>query len=94
MSPIADRDIKEVLKGDENFEKWLKFRLSVAIDKNEDILWCPTPDCTFAFSVDPGVTQLLCTQCNKEYCIPCKSLTHHGQTCQEYAVSRDPDKAE
>ena len=93
-SPISDREIKEVLKADENFDKWLKFRLSIAIDQNPDILWCPTPDCTLAFSIDPGVTQLKCTHCCKEYCIPCKSLTHQGQTCEEYTISRDPDKAE
>lgn len=59
--------------------------------KNNDLvmsgsaLFCPAPDCPgFAFVI-PDQDISACVKCFASICTKCKSSTHPGQTCEEYA---------
>ena len=85
---IADHDIKELIDK-KKFEQFLKYRIRKSIDKNMDLLWCPTADCKYAFAKDGEVRDFRCPICTTEYCIPCKSEAHVDLTCEEYKASKD-----
>ncbi|EAR81869.2 IBR domain protein (macronuclear) [Tetrahymena thermophila SB210] len=85
--PIEQQDLREVLNEIE-IQRYEKFSLQNYIDSNADeISWCPTPNCEFAFIIEKDQNQLSCPKCNKSYCLNCKCDFHFGQTCQEYKIS-------
>ncbi|KAL4439318.1 hypothetical protein ABPG74_016981 [Tetrahymena malaccensis] len=87
--PIQQQDLQEVLSFSE-FQKYEKFCLQNYIDSNQDeISWCPTPNCEFAFILEDGQYTLKCPLCKKSYCLSCKCDYHQGQTCQEYKISNN-----
>ncbi|KAL4485372.1 hypothetical protein ABPG72_008548 [Tetrahymena utriculariae] len=87
--PVQQQDLKEVLNKYE-FEKYEKFCLQNYIDSNQDeISWCPTPNCEYAFILEDGQNILNCPKCKKPYCLNCKCDYHQGQTCQEYKISNN-----
>ena len=49
---IADTDLKELLSR-EFYLKYNNFALNQAVDQQNDISWCPTADCKFAFVFEP-----------------------------------------
>ncbi|KAL4512950.1 hypothetical protein ABPG72_017635 [Tetrahymena utriculariae] len=85
--PVQQYQIQEILS-EEDFIKYEKFTLQNYIDSNADeISWCPTSNCEYAFIIDNGQTKLNCPGCKKLYCLACKSDFHEGQTCKEYQIS-------
>ena len=49
--------------------------------------WCLTPDCPFVFTYDEDIKEYKCPVCKKHYCLNCKCIFHHGQSCGEYRVN-------
>ncbi|EAS06981.2 IBR domain protein (macronuclear) [Tetrahymena thermophila SB210] len=87
--PINQQDLREVLNEIE-IQRYEKFSLQNYIDSNADeISWCPTPNCEYAFIIEKDQNQLNCPKCNKSYCLNCKCDYHNGQTCQEYKISNN-----
>ena len=85
---IADTDLKELLSR-ELYVKYSHFALSQAVDQQNDISWCPTADCKFAFVYeDDGNGQqsaeLHCPLCKTHYCLNCRVAYHEGMSCKEY----------
>ncbi|KAL4481839.1 hypothetical protein ABPG74_007928 [Tetrahymena malaccensis] len=87
LLPLQQNEIKEILS-EVDFEKYEKFTLQNYIDSNADeISWCPTPNCEYAFVIDSNQTNFKCPTCKKSYCLTCKCDFHEGQTCKEYQIS-------
>lgn len=66
--------------------------LNLAVDHQDDLSWCPTPDCTYAFVFEEGQTKFTCPSCSKDYCLSCRMPFHNNQTCAEYRVSNNFSK--
>lgn len=94
MEIIAD-DITENLNPDE-VEKYWAFSLANFVDMHaDDMSWCPTPNCRFAFVYDKNYNRLDCPNCNKIYCLTCRVEYHNNMTCKEYQINSkfsDDDK--
>ena len=95
---IADSDVR-VLLTEDAYLKYHTFTLSLAVDNQKDISWCPTPDCKFAFVLqadqEDEQKQLLdCPLCTKKYCLRCKVLFHEDMSCKEYQARHGKDSEE
>ncbi|KAL4439317.1 hypothetical protein ABPG74_016980 [Tetrahymena malaccensis] len=87
--PVQQYDLEEVLNVDE-FQKYEQFCLQNYIDSNQDEMsWCLTPNCGYAFILVSGQYSLDCPKCMKSYCLNCKCEYHKNQTCQEYKISKN-----
>jgi len=76
-------DLKELMT-EENVEKFYEAALDEFIKKNaKDMLYCPGPNCTFAFILSPGQDSLDCPICKTEYCLKCQTYQHQGRDCQD-----------
>jgi len=54
------------------------------LKKNPDEFYhCPTPDCTFICCIEEG-PRFNCPECNKSYCVNCKTDWHDKLKCEEY----------
>ena len=69
----------------EEYEKYTKFALNAAIQKQKELKWCPTPDCNFAFVTDPPAEgnreagqEFNCPQCKVHICLRCEQPWHEG----------------
>ena len=93
---IADGDLKDLLPM-ETYQKYTDFALNHAVDNQNDISWCPTADCQYAFvfnandGEDSEEAQLHCPMCAKHYCLNCRVLFHEGMSCKEYQVDSRED---
>ncbi|KAL4439319.1 hypothetical protein ABPG74_016982 [Tetrahymena malaccensis] len=86
---VKQLDLKEVLSTNE-FQKYETFCLQNYIDSNQDeISWCLTPNCEYAFILASGQYNLDCPKCMKSYCLNCKCEYHKDQTCSEYKISKN-----
>jgi len=75
-------DLKELMT-EENVEKFYEAALDEFIKKNaKDMLYCPGPNCTFAFILSPGQDSLDCPMCKAEYCLKCQ-MNQHGGDCKD-----------
>jgi ariadne-1 len=63
-----------------------KMSISRAIDANDDLSWCPTPGCPYAFLKDES--KFDCPICYKSYCLDCRVDFHIGKTCIEIKAER------
>ena len=70
---------------DADYQKYQTFSLNKAVSLQDDISWCPTPDCKYAFVFQPedfDEAVLDCPLCNKKYCLNCRVPYHDGLSCQ------------
>jgi len=75
---FSGADLKELLT-EENVEKFYELAFEEFIKKNgKDMTYCPTPDCTYAFFLNPDLTTFECPNCLKDYCLKCKNRLHKG----------------
>ena len=58
--------------------------ISGVIDSTDDMSWCPTANCGYAF-VKEGPHHY-CPLCSNSYCLDCRVEMHHGMTCTEFKV--------
>ncbi|KAJ8358634.1 hypothetical protein SKAU_G00151590 [Synaphobranchus kaupii] len=79
---LQDREISSVLSPEE-YQKFLKLRLSIAETRSENSFHCKTPDCQGWCIFEDEVNEFLCQLCNETNCILCKAI-HKGMNCKEY----------
>jgi len=56
-----------------------------AISGQNDIFWCPNPECNYAFSIEDQSAETKeyhCEKCDKHYCLNCQIPFHTGMTCK------------
>lgn len=81
---VSTDDVSEHLSEEEMGKYW-EFTLGNYIDSHlDELTWCPTPDCKYAFIFDKNESQFLCPKCSKEYCMNCRCDYHTNMTCAEY----------
>ena len=81
---LSTSDIKQVLS-DEMIAKYEKYYMMNAISEQNDIIWCPNPECNYAFSIEDtnaDVKDYNCEMCGKHYCLNCQVPFHEGMTCK------------
>jgi hypothetical protein len=71
---------------------YLNMSLSKAVDGCDDMSWCPTPGCTYAFVKDQS--RFDCPLCFKAYCLDCRVEFHKDKTCIEWKAHQVNEKDE
>lgn len=82
--------------------KYLKYQLKLEefsfksfTEKHADeYSCCPTADCKYIFVYEEGVNEFACPNCNKEYCLKCKTEWHKNMTCEQYQTQKQHQKDE
>ena len=89
---ISNEDLMENIEKD-TIEKYWDFTLKNYVDIHaEEMSWCPTADCSYAFVYDKETSVLNCPKCMKSYCLNCRVPEHKGQTCKEYQINMRVDQ--
>lgn len=88
-------DLQGVLE-EELLEKYYSYTLDAAIAQDDDMWWCPTADCNYAFNwnIEEDGAEFECEKCKKIYCLECKVEWHKGMTCAENRVNNTHSKAD
>ncbi|KAL6464835.1 hypothetical protein MHYP_G00271520 [Metynnis hypsauchen] len=79
---LQDREIKTLLTQEE-YQKFLELRLSIAESRSENSYHCKTPDCAGWCIFEDDVNEFTCDICNQTNCLLCKAI-HKGMNCKEY----------
>ena len=88
---IQNEDLMENLEK-EALEKYWEFTLKNYVELHGDELsWCPTADCNYAFIFDKEIYLLHCPKCMKSYCLNCRVEEHKGMSCKEYQINSKVD---
>jgi len=91
-SEIANEDLMENIEKD-IIDKYFEFTLKNYVDiHGDEMSWCPTADCSYAFIYDKDISVFNCPRCNKSYCLNCRVPEHKGMTCKEYQINSRMDK--
>ena len=82
---IAEDEVKDALQAHIEYqdiydEYYIKFYLE---SNPKDFYYCPTPDCGFVFCLAEG-PRFNCPECQKHYCMSCKTEWHERLECEEY----------
>ncbi|CDW84284.1 ibr domain containing protein [Stylonychia lemnae] len=82
---LLDSDLRALISID-IYEKYLNYSIQKVADQQPDIQHCPNPGCGFAFAWDQNQDEphQICKKCQKKICIPCKTIFHQDQSCEEY----------
>ncbi|CDW84022.1 ibr domain containing protein [Stylonychia lemnae] len=80
---IEIMDIQDVLAEDD-LKKFDEYNFSKIVDQQEDLSWCPTPDCGYAFFFEEGNYEHDCPKCGISYCLNCRVVFHKKLTCEKY----------
>ncbi|MBN3306254.1 ranBP-type and C3HC4-type zinc finger-containing protein 1 [Amia ocellicauda] len=81
-SKLQDREIRTLLSEDE-YQRFLELRLSIAENRSANSYHCKTPDCAGWCIFEDEVNEFLCPLCQKTNCLLCKAI-HEGMNCKEY----------
>ncbi|KAM6927246.1 ranBP-type and C3HC4-type zinc finger-containing protein 1, partial [Xenentodon cancila] len=81
-SKILDREIKELLTEEEH-QRFLELRLSIAESRSEHSFHCQTPNCQGWCIYEDEVNEFHCGLCNQTNCILCRAI-HNGMNCKDY----------
>ncbi|XLR33361.1 hypothetical protein S83_061261 [Arachis hypogaea] len=68
------------------FDRWDKLLCEAAVIENESerFIYCPFKDCSALMIVDDDTpTESKCPSCNRQICVTCGEVWHHGSTCEE-----------
>ncbi|XP_056615088.1 ranBP-type and C3HC4-type zinc finger-containing protein 1-like [Triplophysa dalaica] len=79
---LQDREIKSLLSQEE-YQKFLELRLSIAESRSENSYHCKTPDCAGWCIFEDDVNEFTCDICNESNCLLCKAI-HKNMNCKEY----------
>lgn len=91
-SEVANEDLMENIEKDQ-IDKYFEFTLKNYVEiHGDEMSWCPTADCNYAFIYDKEITVLNCPRCNKSYCLNCRVPEHKGMTCKEFQINSRVDK--
>ncbi|RYR79677.1 hypothetical protein Ahy_A01g004495 isoform B [Arachis hypogaea] len=69
------------------FDRWDKLLCEAAVVENESerFIYCPFKDCSALMIVDDdSPTESECPSCNRQICVSCETVWHHGSTCEEF----------
>ncbi|XP_015935287.1 uncharacterized protein LOC107461313 [Arachis duranensis] len=69
------------------FDRWDKLLCEAAVVENESerFMYCPFKDCSALMIVDDdSPTESECPSCNRQICVMCEAVWHHGSTCEEF----------
>lgn len=81
-SKLLDREIKALLTEEEH-QRFLELRLSIAESRSEHSFHCQTPNCRGWCIYEDEVNEFHCELCNEVNCILCRAI-HQGMTCKDY----------
>ncbi|KAM4587263.1 ranBP-type and C3HC4-type zinc finger-containing protein 1 [Odontesthes bonariensis] len=81
-SKLLDREIIELLTEEEH-QRFLELRLSIAESRSEHSFHCQTPNCRGWCIYEDEVNEFHCDLCNEINCILCRAI-HEGMNCKDY----------
>ncbi|KAM9759619.1 ranBP-type and C3HC4-type zinc finger-containing protein 1 [Menidia menidia] len=81
-SKLLDREIKELLTEEEH-QRFLELRLSIAESCSEHSFHCQTPNCRGWCIYEDEVNEFYCDLCKETNCILCRAI-HKGMNCKDY----------
>ncbi|RVE73071.1 hypothetical protein OJAV_G00045650 [Oryzias javanicus] len=81
-SKLLDREIKELLT-DEEHQRFLELRLSIAESRSEHSFHCQTPNCKGWCIYEDEVNEFHCDLCSEINCLLCRAI-HKGMNCKDY----------
>lgn len=81
-SKLLDREIKELLTEEEH-QRFLELRLSIAESRSEHSFHCQTPNCRGWCIYEDDVNEFQCELCGEANCILCRAI-HKDMTCKQY----------
>ncbi|XP_054877147.1 ranBP-type and C3HC4-type zinc finger-containing protein 1 [Poeciliopsis prolifica] len=81
-SKLLDREIKELLTEEEH-QRFLELRLSIAESRSEHSFHCQTPNCRGWCIYEDDVNEFHCDLCNETNCILCRAI-HKDMNCKDY----------
>ncbi|XP_060925372.1 ranBP-type and C3HC4-type zinc finger-containing protein 1 [Limanda limanda] len=81
-SKILDREIRALLS-DEEHQRFLELRLSIAESRAEHSFHCQTPNCRGWCVYEDEVNEFLCELCMETNCILCRAI-HEDMNCKDY----------
>ncbi|XP_019952384.1 ranBP-type and C3HC4-type zinc finger-containing protein 1 [Paralichthys olivaceus] len=81
-SKIPDREIRALLS-DEEHQRFLEMRLSIAESCAEHSFHCQTPNCRGWCVYEDEVNEFQCELCQETNCILCRAI-HKGMNCKDY----------
>lgn len=81
-SKLLDREIQALLT-DEEHQRFLELRLSIAESRSEHSFHCQTPNCRGWCIYEDEVNEFHCELCNETNCILCRAI-HEGMNCKDY----------
>ncbi|KAM7006532.1 ranBP-type and C3HC4-type zinc finger-containing protein 1 [Tautogolabrus adspersus] len=81
-SKLLDREIKALLT-DEEHQRFLELRLSIAESRSEHSFHCQTPNCRGWCIYEDEVDEFLCELCSETNCILCRAI-HNDMNCKDY----------
>lgn len=79
---LLDREIKALLS-EEELQRFLELRLSIAESRAEHSFHCQTPNCRGWCIYEDEVNDFYCNICQETNCIPCRAI-HEGMNCKDY----------
>ncbi|KAM9362378.1 ranBP-type and C3HC4-type zinc finger-containing protein 1 [Symphorus nematophorus] len=81
-SKLLDREIKALLTEEEH-QRFLEMRLSIAESRSEHSFHCQTPNCRGWCIYEDEVNEFHCELCDETNCILCRAI-HKGMNCKDY----------
>jgi|LauGreDrversion4_2_1035121.scaffolds.fasta_scaffold354424_1 hypothetical protein len=82
---MFEKDLKKIMT-EEMFNLYQTMSVTKVIDGCDDLSWCPTPGCKYAFEKDQN--RFSCFLCYKEYCLDCRVEWHQDKTCLEWKTEQ------
>lgn len=81
-SKLLDREIKALLTEEEH-QRFLELRLSIAESRADHSFHCQTPNCPGWCIYEDEVNEFRCDICKETNCILCRAI-HKGMNCKDY----------
>ncbi|KAM8916852.1 ranBP-type and C3HC4-type zinc finger-containing protein 1 isoform 1-T1 [Spinachia spinachia] len=81
-SQLLDREIKALLTEEEH-QRFLELRLSIAESRSEHSFHCQTANCRGWCIYEDEVNDFRCELCQRVNCILCRAI-HEGMNCKDY----------
>ncbi|XP_059185338.1 ranBP-type and C3HC4-type zinc finger-containing protein 1 isoform X2 [Centropristis striata] len=81
-SKLLDREIKALLTEEEH-QRFLELRLSIAESRSEHSFHCQTANCRGWCIYEDEVNEFHCELCDETNCILCRAI-HQGMNCKDY----------
>jgi len=83
---IDYNQIKQIVRDDNLFARYEEYNLKRALEKIQDLRWCPRPGCSNAMIGSSEVPMMVCSndRCRFTFCFKCKEEWHADVTCEQY----------